>query len=796
MISKFDKIDNFAIFKNFDWNAHVLNPDLTPILFGEINVIYGRNYSGKTTLSRILRSIEIKRLPERIENPQFSILCSDGQRINEENYATSDLIIRVFNEDFIKENLKFLIDPEGEIQTFAIIGGTNTDVTNRIEALEAEIGKNDKESPTGLYRALYDASKQVLESNSIKLRANESFKGMLAKKATDRESGIKYRPELYGDQNYNITKLQHDISDVYDAKYTPLSPSIRNSLEKIISERQKPKVADIIKPNLHLNDFLVTAQQLLSQKIGDSNKIQELLSDIALNEWVKQGIKLHHNTRQYCAFCGNLISDTRWHLLFQHFDEDSRILQEKISQLLMRIEKEKEKLAPPSIDKSQFYSEFYDQIQSLLDKYNSTIDPYLKNLESIIGALNKKLQQITKVIDCPKINFDLNSINQWFDDISTIISNNNQYSSKLEEKRKNAQTELRLDSIYQFCQQIGYNDQKKQLEQLDEKTEKLKTNQDQISSQIIAKSKELESLKMLLTDEQGGVKQVNKYLNHFFGHKYLSLQAIEIENMGNKQVKFQITRQDKPAYYLSEGECSLIAFCYFIARLDDVNTFGKKPIIWIDDPISSLDSNHIYFIYSLIQAKICKEALFSQLFISTHNLDFLKYLKRLKAFKWNSTKNKNESCSRSSFMIERIGEKSILCPMPKYLKENATEFNYLFKIIYRCSQITSITDKNHSLVHDFGNNARKFLEIYLYFCYPDNSEELLQKMKRFFDPELIPAILIDRIDNEGSHGLSLEKSTGYDISPEAIDAAKCIIRQLKEKHREQYDALLKSIGAV
>ena len=100
-------------------------------------------------------------------------MCSDGKRINEENYATSDLIIRVFNEDFIKENLKFLIDPEGEIQTFAIIGKTNTDVTDRIEALEAEIGDNDKDSPTGLYRTLYDASKQVLESNSRKLRANQ-----------------------------------------------------------------------------------------------------------------------------------------------------------------------------------------------------------------------------------------------------------------------------------------------------------------------------------------------------------------------------------------------------------------------------------------------------------------------------------------------------------------------------------------------------------------------------------------------------------------------------------------------
>ena len=61
-----------------------------------------------------------------------------------------------------------------------------------------------------------------------------------------------------------------------------------------------------------------------------------------------------------------------------------------------------------------------------------------------------------------------------------------------------------------------------------------------------------------------------------------------------------------------------------------INTNGKKPIIWIDDPISSLDSNHIFFMYSLISEKIALNKNFEQLFISTHNLDFLKYLKRLR----------------------------------------------------------------------------------------------------------------------------------------------------------------------
>jgi wobble nucleotide-excising tRNase len=66
-----------------------------------------------------------------------------------------------------------------------------------------------------------------------------------------------------------------------------------------------------------------------------------------------------------------------------------------------------------------------------------------------------------------------------------------------------------------------------------------------------------------------------------------------------------------------------------MAKLEDEKSKDKKLIIWIDDPISSLDSNHIFFIFSLIETVIAKPKIYKQLFISTHNLDFLKYLKRL-----------------------------------------------------------------------------------------------------------------------------------------------------------------------
>ena len=97
-----------------------------------------------------------------------------------------------------------------------------------------------------------------------------------------------------------------------------------------------------------------------------------------------------------------------------------------------------------------------------------------------------------------------------------------------------------------------------------------------------------------------GAERANSLLNNFFGHDGIKLEARD--GADKATVKFEITRNGKAAYNLSEGECSLVAFCYFIAKLEDPESKGKELIIYIDDPISSLDGNHIFFLFSLIKA--------------------------------------------------------------------------------------------------------------------------------------------------------------------------------------------------
>lgn len=147
------------------------------------------------------------------------------------------------------------------------------------------------------------------------------------------------------------------------------------------------------------------------------------------------------------------------------------------------------------------------------------------------------------------------------------------------------------------------------------------------------------------------------------------------------------------------------------------------------------------------------------------------------------------------FLIDRLNKTSAIKHMPNYLKENATEFNYLFSIIYKCSLCTSITDENYDMLFSFGNNARKFLEMYLYFKYPAPSKDETENLKKFFAPEEVPPILINRMINERSRGASPERMMKIDIEPETINVAKKIIDKLQQDS-DQYNALLKSIGVI
>lgn len=783
MITKFKTINNLAVFQNFNWDTTIRDKGNNVVLFKNINIFYGRNYSGKTTLSRIIRALETGYISDKYENPQFEVGVKDVADATQSNLSTHGKKIRVFNEDFVKDNLRFITNSDESITPFAIIGG-NTTIETEIQTLKNELGNIEEDSESGFYLELKNAKAIANTAFQAYQTQNNSLNGQLSFKATNNPDGIKYKSEKFGDQNYNINKLQSEINTVLESSFEPLTDIEITHKLSLLNERVKLEIEAIPKTNINFDNFNTKAKELVTKSISSSNKIELLLKNAIINRWAKEGKLIHKDKLDNCSFCGNEISEERWQQLDSHFDEESEKLEKDIDELISEIEvsiTNIDKLL--LINKNLFYSKFHEDLDNLILQRQRLIDNIKSELIRTKDILQTRKDDLLNPKNYVEITDKNNELEVCWSSFENLRTQTNDYSSSLDSEQAEAKRLLRLREISDFVKTIQYSTEIGKIRILKSTSDSEAKKKTEIEQKIQKQLSMIADKERLMNDEEKGALKVNEYLNNFFGHDFLKLEALEETD---KKIRFEIVRNGKKAHHLSEGECSLIAFCYFMAKLEDIETKGSKPIIWIDDPISSLDSNHIFFVYSLINAEIFTKKEFEQIFISTHNLDFLKYLKRLP-----SALNKNEC---SYFLISRDKEKSKIKVMPRYLKDYVTEFNFLFHQIYLCSTADEDDENHHSLFYNFGNNTRKFLEAFLYYKYP-NAIEKDDKLKRFFGENSQPSTMTDRVINEFSHleGLFERSMTPIDI-PEMKKTATFILDKINEKDSEQYEALLLSIG--
>lgn len=795
-IKTIDSIKNMAVFQDFRWSSSVRDGGNNIAEFKKINILYGRNYSGKTMLSRILRAMETGQISDKLGNPSFTLTFNNTETITENSLTNHGKTVRVFNEDFVRDNLRFITNPDDSIEPFAILGDENNKIEKEIEALSAEIGSKQEGNETGLYAKKVVANTDYTKAFQGHKTANDAKEKHLCDKATDRMIGIKYKPERFGDQNYNIQKLKTDIGRTQAKDYQPPTDEQLTHYETLILEKTLQSIPSFHEPKLNFQDLATESEALVTKKISKSDKIEELLKNAVLNRWVNEGRTHHKDKRDKCAFCANPISEDRWGELERHFDEESEKLEDALAALIGRVDTEKSAVnAALSIDKTRFYSRFHGRVEELNKALEASVGKYVKALDALNTQLKARRDDILNSKSFEKqVDASVDLVAAW-NSYNEIRSASDTFSKSLNTEQAKARDALRLKEISDYLVAIQYEAQLTTIKGLKSKLDEALQEKNRIEGELLQKEELITSKKRELNDEEKGAKKVNEYLNNCFGHQFLSLKAQKAEVSGeevSKRIRFEVIRDGKKAYHLSEGECSLLAFCYFLAKLNDIDTKDSKPIIWIDDPISSLDGNHIFFVYSLLKAEIVSVGRFEQLFISTHNLDFLKYLKRLNG-SFLDTDGKQKPYQKGYFVVERRDKTSAIVLMPQYLKDYVTEFNYLFHQIHQCAAIESIDDTNYTTFYNFANNARKFCEIYLYYKYPDQG--MTEKtLHLFFGEDKIPAVFTDRINNEYSHlcGTFERGATPVEV-PEMQTAARQIIEKLKDD-KEQFSALLKSVG--
>ncbi|EOI8655506.1 AAA family ATPase, partial [Campylobacter jejuni] len=302
-ILQFNEI-NFGSYENFKWDDNLEE-------FKIINIFYGRNYSGKTTLSRIARSFELKKHNEDFLEGNFKIKLEDGSFLTQNDVTNSNLDIRVYNSDFAKENLNYLYDKKGNIKGFKSIGAEQKNIKEEIEIIEKNLEEKSKELE----------NIQSNQNNLSKIRKEKM--DALDSNLTDKAKFIKSSPNLIKQgNNYNKRNLYVDLDKIKNNEDTYiLNDETQNQLIKILEDKEKQNInfKNTFKKDNFQGIFTYSLEILEKEIIIKENLTSEL------RKWLEEGLKFHkeHSSTQQCKFCNNPLTLERIAWIENNTKDDS-----------------------------------------------------------------------------------------------------------------------------------------------------------------------------------------------------------------------------------------------------------------------------------------------------------------------------------------------------------------------------------------------------------------------------------------------------------------------------------------
>ena len=498
--------------------------------------------------------------------------------------------------------------------------------------------------------------------------------------------------------------------------------------------------------------------------------------------WIKHGVDIHGENPEKCVFCGNSIDGGFIKNLKLAFSDEISSLENELAKRKSEIKSEIQKLnSIPNINKEDYFNDSAADIQNINKDIRNVISDRKEALKTLESKIFEKQRDIFSKIEINDLNWsDFSEIQV---EIDSLYNSTIKQIEQFEDRKIKSIDFLRRYYIVKEFPISEFTKLSNEVDKLEEdideefkEQKKLKEEKEKFEQDII----ELESS---LKSESEAVKRINMILQNSLSHSEISLGSVDDE----EGIYFEVSRNEARAYNLSEGEKSLIAFAYYIARLESLSTEEKsKTILFIDDPISSLDENNIFYIYNLIFCLLEKKE-FLQYFLSTHNLDFLKYTNKF-------------SVKKDYYLIEKTKEaentpsRSYIKKLPKYLSNKVTEFVFLFEQIYRVATEEE-NENNFSVFYNFPNNGRKFIETLLYFKYPDYKTKNDDKINSYFGNE--NAAFIQRINNEYSHGEDRFDRTRNPINTsEFMHDARIILSALYQNDPEQFKSFLNNSNLI
>jgi wobble nucleotide-excising tRNase len=416
-----------------------------------------------------------------------------------------------------------------------------------------------------------------------------------------------------------------------------------------------------------------------------------------------------------------------------------------------------------------------NDFSELISQYKMLSENYCNALDKLVAYLNKKFNSLFV-----KLNVNVNDtaqieLGKWIDNVENVFIRHNKIVSNFDKNRNLARDKYKQYLVATFLITENYYKTKRFSEIENRGQEKWQSVIDRKERENIELSNQLKSITK-------GKEQLNIFIQRFLNRNDISIDITDYD-------QFILKRGKCIAKNLSEGEKSAIAFAYYMVTLESLGDDIKNQIIFIDDPISSLDSNHIAQVSYLINTFFFRKGLdpnnaekvcnyFKQLFITTHNFEFFSFLH-------DATNIKRKDLGK--FMIKRENEeKSILINLPKSFGKCKSEYVYLFSEIDSFKENNCPDDKSYMMP----NIIRRFLEIYTLIKLPGSTSEIDDRIKQLYGENFDELKILHMF----SHFTSFERAVKHD---EIIQRLPDIIKDLYNllgKDTQHLKSLYEGIG--
>lgn len=752
MIKGISKIKGLGIYANYARPASIQE-------FGVKNLIFGWNYSGKTTLSRLFAQIEAKAKNPDLSGCEFSFQ-TDGLPLTEKNFEQTDLIVRVFNSDFIRDNLHF----EGSsFKPILLLGKEAEKAQSQIDY------KIDRIKRVGKTTKALDS--QLITTNQA-----------MANAKTEAAKSLRHLLKI---DPYTATQLGADMLVVQVCDSQLLT-------DKVLSEKielaltpgnNKPSSVDRINVSASIEKSHAEAVKVLAAIPTFSNLIKHLEEHPEIERWVETGLDIHQSEGS-CEFCGNTVTEATLDNFRAHFSKDLKEHKLQVERLLQRIEAAKIYLILPK--EVEFNLQFRDSYKSVAADLSIAIERFNQAVTILADDVRRKVEAPRKHFEPIPLGEGLEAaIATAVNTINTVIEENNRLAENFTSAKQDAIKLVKYHYVQQFIDS-----------QRDAGFERRKTRivarRDRLVDYAAVLKSEVEELQALISKAQLGREKINERLVSMLGGE--AIQISVVNDVASNQERFQLVRKNKKvAKNLSDGERTAIAFSYFLTKLQELSAEEfKQAIVYIDDPISSLDANHIFQITAAVRSMFFKQenenspwlTTCRQIFISTHNFEFFNLLREIKpeAFKQGAR----------LFLIKRISEsESTFCDMPTSLARYQSEYHFLFDVIYRFHQAPDKTD--HTILMLLPNAVRRFIELYTYSRLPGVMKETVdQRAEALFGMERSKRIL--KVFHYFSHANTIDRLVGNnELIFDVEHAVRDLMEAIKQTDPKHLDALIASL---